>query len=106
MKLKDPGTIVHPDAKVQDFFGQSLIEIKVTYDPLVGADTWYIYFDPKDFSLKGYRFYHDEEINDGEYILFEGELSYRNVRIPKQRKWYTHKEDRYLGADILKSLRF
>jgi len=76
----------------------------VTYDPEVGDDIWYFYFHPETYALVGYRFYHNESANDGEYILFSGELESYGIRIPQTRKWYTHKEDKYLGADTLETL--
>ena len=104
MKLKDPGTIIHEDVKRVDFFGKESLQIKVTYESAVGEDIWYFYFNPNSYALIGYRFYHDESVNDGEYILFEGEATYKSVRIPKSRTWYTHKEDKLLGTDILDRL--
>lgn len=104
MKLNDPGTIIADEATIKDFFGKQALEIKVTYDPSVGSDIWYFYFDPTSYALIGYRFYHDEAANDGEYIILEGETQYKNVRIPKSRTWYTHKEDKLLGTDILTKL--
>ncbi|HKK74591.1 MAG TPA: DUF6503 family protein [Saprospiraceae bacterium] len=101
MKLKDPGTVIDPQVKQKDFFGKELYEIRVTYEAEVGADIWYFYFDPGDFSLQGYRFYHDEAKNDGEYILLDGEVRIDGLRIPAQRTWYTHQEDRLLGTDEL-----
>lgn len=101
MKLKDPGTIIDPRVKKKDFFGKELLEIRVTYDPEVGGDIWYFYFDPKSFALSGYRFYHDEKKNDGEYILLEGEITINGVKFPEKRGWYTHKEGKYLGNDDL-----
>lgn len=101
MKLKDPGTLIAPEVKQKDFFGKKLLEIKVTYDPEVGKDVWYFYFDPKTYALSGYRFYHDEAKNDGEYILLEGEITINGVKFPEKRAWYTHKEGKYLGNDDL-----
>ena len=101
MKLKDPGTIIDPKVHKRDFFGEELLELKVTYDPQVGKDIWYFYFDPETYAMKGYRFYHDEAINDGEYILLKGEVQTHGMRIPAQRTWYTHKDQRILGTDEL-----
>lgn len=104
LKLKDEGTIIDPLVKVTDFFGKESIEIKITYDPNVGKDTWYFYFNPKTHALQGYRFYHVESDNDGEYIILDGEISDHGVKLPKSRKWYTHKEDKFLGEDVLDKL--
>lgn len=100
MKLTDEGTILQ-EVKMDDFMGKEVYSLKVTYSPEVGSDTWYFYFDPATYALIGYRFYHDEAANDGEYITLEGEEQIGNLRLPKERKWYTHKEEKYLGADIL-----
>jgi len=54
--------------------------------------------------LRGYRFYHDESVNDGEYITIEGEELIEEIRYPKTRKWYVNKNDEYLGADELLKL--
>jgi hypothetical protein len=102
--LKDPGTIIEDTYNIVDFFGRTCIEVKATYDPAVGKDIWYFYFNPETYALNGYRFYHDEAANDGEYIILDEETSFQSVRIPKIRAWYTHNDDEYLGSDVLDKL--
>lgn len=102
--LKDPGTIIDPSFNVVNFFGKTCMEIKVTYEPSVGGDIWYFYFNPETYALEGYRFYHDEAANDGEYILFEGMAKSGSVSIPQKRTWYMHKDDKVLGTDNLVKL--
>ena len=99
MKLEDAGTIIDPAVYRVDFFGQELLEVKVTYDEAVGGDIWYFYFHPDTYALSGYRFYHDEAANDGEYILLEKEAEVNGVKFPAIRHWYTHGDRRYLGSD-------
>ena len=106
MKLNDPGTIIDPEVKKVDFFGQDLLQVRVSYTDEVGKDIWYFYFHPTTSALSGYRFYHDESKNDGEYILLEGDVNINGVRLPKSRTWYMHKDDKLLGTDILESLEF
>lgn len=106
MKLNDPGTIIDSKVSRVDFFGKDLLQIKISYSPEVGKDIWYFYFNPKTYAMQGYRFYHDESKNDGEYIILEDEAIFGNVRLPKKRTWYTHKEDKLLGTDILDKLSF
>ncbi len=101
MKLQDEGTLLHPQVYRRDFFGDDLLEVRVTYSPEVGGDIWYFYFDPTTYALRGYRFYHDEAANDGEYILLDGEAQVGDLRLPKRRAWYTHGDRRYLGSDVL-----
>lgn len=100
-KLKDPGTILNNEVQNVEFFGIKTLRLRIDYEPEVGGDRWYFYFDPSSFALVGYQFYHDEAKNDGEYILLEDEYHYENIRIPKKRTWYTNKEDKLLGVDIL-----
>ncbi len=99
MKLKDPGTIIEPSVVQRDFMGKSLLEVKVNYEEGVGTDEWYFYFDPESFALRGYRFYHDPILGDGEYISLEGEAEIGNLRLPAKRSWYLHQGNRYLGTD-------
>ena len=73
----------------------------MTYDPTVGEDIWYFYFHPTTYALIGYRFYHEEAKNDGEYITLEGEEVVQDIKIPKNRHWYYNKNDQFLGADFL-----
>lgn len=101
MKLRDPGTIVDPEVERTTFQNQEVDQLRVTYDPEVGGDTWYFYFEPATTRLVGYRFYHDEAQNDGEYITLEGEREVDGMRIPANRRWYVNADDRFLGEDRL-----
>ncbi len=101
MKLNDPGTLIDQNHKTKVFNSHSCYELKITYDKTVGHDIWYFYFDKQDFQMRGYRFYHDESKNDGEYIYIEGLTAFKDIMIPAKRDWYTHKEDKFLGSDLL-----
>lgn len=101
MKLKDPGTRIDPEVRLQKFKGVEYLVLRVTYNPETGKDTWYFYFDPNTYALSVYQFYHDESKNDGEYILLEGESLIKGMRLPEKRSWYTNKEDKFLGADTI-----
>lgn len=101
MKLRDPGTVVDGEVKERTFAGHSAWEMRVTYEAEVGSDVWYFYFDPGTRELVGYRFYHDETANDGEWITLEGIEEGAGLRLPKTRTWYTHADDRHLGTDTL-----
>ena len=68
MKLKDPGTLIGSQNTYRKT-GHFLLDVKVTYAPEVGSDTWYFYFDTETFALKQYQFFHNEAKNDGEYII-------------------------------------
>lgn len=102
MKLKDPGTIIDKQVNLDKFKGKEYLVLKVTYEKEVGKDTWYFYFDPETYALEVYQFYHDEEKNDGEYILLSGLETINGIKIPKKRDWYYNKNEQYLGTDLLK----
>lgn len=104
MKLRDPGTIVEPGVEGTRFEGRPALGLRVTYEEGVGSDVWYFYFDPVDKALIGYRFYHDEAANDGEYILLEGLATGAGLSLPRKRTWYTHQGRELLGADLLVAL--
>lgn len=104
MKLRDPGTIVDPEPAPDSYDGREALKVRVTYDPEVGSDTWYFYFDPESARLIGYRFYHDESANDGEYIRLEGEIESGRLRLPARRRWFFHSNDEFLGEDEAVSL--
>ena len=104
MKLRDPGTRISPEAEKRTFQGKEYWVLEVNYDPDVGKDLWYFYFDPESFAMEAYQFYHDKAKNDGEYIMLEGEFLLNDMRLPKTRHWYTNREAKHLGTDILQDL--
>ena len=105
MKLKDPGTVIDPAVINTTFQGEEVLALKVTYEEAVGEDTWYFYFSPETYAMVGYRFYHDESINDGEYITLSGIEVDKGLRIPKDRAWYTNKENKLLGVDVMRAMK-
>jgi hypothetical protein len=101
MKLKNKGTIVQEEIEKKDFKGKEYLVLKVNYSPEVGEDTWYFYFDPETYAMEVYQFFHEEDKNDGEYILLSGMEEINGIKMPKKRDWYYNKDDKYLGTDIL-----
>jgi len=104
MKLRDPGTRISPKVEKRSFHGKEYWVLEVRYEPEVGQDLWYFYFNPDTYALEAYQFYHDKDKNDGEYILLEGEDRLGGMRLPKIRTWYTNKEEKLLGTDTLQNL--
>lgn len=102
MKLKDPGTLMSPFAEEVEFYGKTYNCIKVSYDPEVGTDTWYFYFNTMTHALEAYQFYKDESKNDGEYILFEETKLIDKVKIPSIRHWYYNNDKKFLATDVIK----
>ena len=101
MKLKDPGTIIHEKVVLKKFKGKDYLVLKVSYEKEVGEDTWYFYFDTSTYAMKIYQFYHEEEKNDGEFILLSGLDTVNGIKMPKKRAWYYNKGEKYLGTDFL-----
>ena len=104
MKLEDPGTRLDATVGSDTFGGSPVVVLRVGYEEPVGSDTWYFYLDPSSYALVGYRFYHDESANDGEYILLDQEVQAEGLRLPRVRAWYTNADKRYLGTDTLEKL--
>jgi len=101
MKLKDPGTIIHPEVNSKIFKGKEYLVLRVDYKEPVGTDRWYFYFNPKSFGLEVYQFFHDESKNDGEYILLSEEKEINGIIMPKVRSWFYNEKDKFLGTDTL-----
>jgi len=104
MKLSDPGTHLDPEPADAEFDGRPVRAIRVTYDPEVGGETWYFYFDPGTHQLVGCRFYYDETLNDGEYIVLDDLIESGGLRLPRSRRWFTNAEGDFLGADEITRL--
>ena len=101
MKLRDVGTIIDPTVFRVTFYDKVYDRIRVTYDPAIGTDTWYFYFNPELHALEAYQFYKDESQNDGEYILFEETIMIGGIKIPRIRHWYYNKDQKFLATDVL-----
>ena len=101
MKLKDAGTIIHEKVALKKFKEKNYLVLKVSYEKEVGEDTWYFYFDPSTYAMEVYQFYHEEEKNDGEFILLSGLEIVNGIKMPKKRAWYYNKGEKYLGTDFL-----
>lgn len=104
MKLRDPGTRIDPDVIDTRFMDRAVQAIRVTYDPDVGADIWYFYFDPDTAELVGCRFYHDESVNDGEFLVFEDVAVAGRLRLPMRRGWFVNADSTFLGQDEVSGL--
>ena len=101
MKLKDAGTIIHEKVVLKKFKGKDYLVLKASYEKEVGEDTWYFYFDSTTYAMEVYQFYHEEEKNDGEFILLSGLDTVNGIKMPKNRAWYFNKGEKYLGTDFL-----
>jgi hypothetical protein len=106
MKLKDPGTILAPAVEETSFKGRNYLRLSVSYDPAVGTDRWYFYFNPETYALEVYQFYKTDEsgsllAESGEYILLKDLEDISGIRMPKIRSWYYNKNNQLLGTDRL-----
>lgn len=105
MKLKDPGTKLHPEVEKRSFKGKEYLVLSVSYEEAVGSDVWYFYFDPTSYAMEVYQFYKGDPNgpgkDTGEYILLSEMETVNAIKMPKKRAWYYNKDDGYLGTDIL-----
>jgi hypothetical protein len=101
MKLKDPGAMVAHEVQKTTFMEKEYFKMKATYTEDVGSDIWYFYVNPETYAVEAYQFYHDEDKQDGEYILLEGTVETNGMIWPEQRIWYTNKGNQYLGKDVI-----
>lgn len=104
MKLRDPGARLDPATLRVSFEGREAWQIKVTYDPEIGTDTWYFFLDVDTAALVGYRFNHDDAANDGETIVLHREIEGGGLRLPKARSWTRNTDGELLGTDVIQSL--
>jgi hypothetical protein len=101
MKLTDKGANISDTVSTEEFNGKTYQTIRLTYDPEMGKEVWTFFFDPKTFAMEAYRFMFSAESDEGEYILLDETLTIEDIKIPKVRKWYLVKGNKYLGTDIL-----
>ncbi|WP_026462193.1 DUF6503 family protein [Adhaeribacter aquaticus] len=100
MKLTDESAQPSDNPATEVFNGESYQVLQVTYDPTIGSDHWYFYLDPRTYAMQAYKFNHGKP-ESGEYILLEQEETVQGIKVPKVRKWYLNKNNRYLGTDTL-----
>lgn len=98
MRLTDAGAMVSNQVMNEEVDGKTYPTIRVSYEPAVGKDNWFFYCDAQTFALKAYRFKHGSP-DSGEYILLDQEVIVDGVILPKIRKWYLNKDNKYLGTD-------
>jgi hypothetical protein len=101
MKLTDKGANVSDTVSTQQLNGRSYQTIRVNFDPKVGADIWTFYFNPTTSAMEGYSFLFGGKTDAGEYIALEQVLDVEGIKMPKVRKWYQLKSNKYLGTDNL-----
>jgi hypothetical protein len=101
MKLTDKGTIVSDTMFREQINGKNYQVMHVEYDSTVGNELWNFYLDPDTSALEGYRFFYKGEPNEGEHIMLQEVLNVEGIKIPKVRKWYLNKDNKYLGTDNL-----
>ncbi len=104
MKLRDAGTRIDPTVRTARVGGRDLWQVRVTYDPEVGGDSWTFFFDPASAALVGGRFSRGRAEGDGESIVFAGLVQGGGLRLPAVRTWYRTGDDALLGTDTILSI--
>ncbi|MFN2458093.1 MAG: DUF6503 family protein [Chitinophagaceae bacterium] len=101
MKLRDKGANISDKASNEVFNGKRYQIIGITYDPEMGKEVWTFFLDPKTAAMEAYRFMFSAGSNEGEYVLLDQIVMVDGIKIPKVRKWYLVKGNKYLGTDNL-----
>ena len=101
MKLYDESTPAITLAHHEMIINQGCYVLRVPYE----AETYYFYFSKESGRMLQYKFYKDETAGKGELIKLEDEITIQGMKIPQKRSWYTLPEMKYLGTDILESIK-
>jgi hypothetical protein len=101
MKLSDKGAEISDTVSREEFNGKSFQTIRVTYEPGMGKEVWTFFLDSQTAAMEAYRFIFSEGSDEGEYVLLDETLTIEDIKIPKVRKWYLVKGNKYLGTDNL-----
>lgn len=103
MNLLDDAATVELQPIETTFMERPVRAVRITYGE--GEPQWEHYFDPETAALVGCRFARDPEWKTGEYIVYEGETASGGVRLPRERAWYFNDGGKWLGTDVIESLR-
>ncbi len=97
MNLLDAGAQVDPVIVEAEFGGSRALAVTLTYPdaPLV----WSYYFDPATYRLLGLTLGSDAGGQDGESILYAGEITSGGVRLPRLRTWRNNTTGALSGTD-------
>lgn len=101
MKLTDKGTMLNDTVKIDTFNGKKYLVLSIKYEKGIGTDTWFHYINPQTFALEGYRFHHNRQPNDGEFIICQDLIDVEGIKMPKIRLWHENKTGEYMATDIL-----
>jgi len=100
MKLADPGTIIEEQVEQVRLKEQDYLKVTVNYEPEVGDEVWYFYFDPKSYRLEAAEFYPRDAVGEeGERIYFTDYTRLNKVRLPQQLVWYLMPGEEWLADD-------
>jgi hypothetical protein len=97
MKLLDKGTEIEEKYQMEDLNGIQAFVVRVPYE----KDIWYFYLHPESYAMVAYKFYQDEEKQQGEIIYLNDEVIIGEMKIPAERSWYRTENDEFLGTDFL-----
>lgn len=104
MKMADKGVILTDEVKIDTFNKKNYYVLRADFEKGIGTDTWYLYINPENYAMEGYRFYHNRKPNDGEFIICEGLLNVQEMKIPKIRYWYSNANGEYGATDIVERI--
>jgi hypothetical protein len=98
------GPFINSLGKTQDeiFNGMEVFNIPVLLNKPMITKNWEILISKNDYRFVALRFVHSPgENTENELIIFEGEYSINDLKIPRFRHWYLEQSREYLGSDII-----
>ena len=102
MNLRDEGARIDSEVTEESFAGRDAYRVTVRYGP--EDPVWEYFVDPESGALLGCRFSKDGKREDGERIVYEGEVEAAGIRLPKERSWYLHSDGSLIGVDTIDRL--
>lgn len=84
------------------FDGQKAVAIDFELATPMIASSWRVFFSADDYRLLGLETLGDKP-EEGEYLVFNGNVGIEGMNLPRFRHWYNKQTDEYLGSDILVS---
>lgn len=106
MKLADRGVNLIDTLHHQTFKGKNYVVLQALFSAANAKHVWYFYLHPDTYRMEAYQFFetdHNGSIlpETGQYVLLDGEFFVGGMNLPKERTWFTNKNDTFLGKDIL-----
>jgi hypothetical protein len=109
MELKAAGMVLGNKVKLTKLRGEERLAIDFTCDTTVlknnffKGQSWTIYLDPTDYSMKGFEV--DGLIGVKGYAVITGNLLINSLNIPMMKTYYSSTDDSFLAIDLFTNVK-